>query len=320
MALRRSAFLASAAASVAVPSIMEAQALPKIRLAGTASQDIIGALYGIHGGVFRKYGLDVEYNYMNGGEAIMAAVVGGSLEIGKVAIFDIIRAHVKGVPIVVEAPSEIYRADEPDAALVVAKDSPIRKAADLNGQTLSSPGLGDFFAVASMAWIDANGGDSRTVKFVELPGRATAAAVASGRVVAGNLAEPILNDAIEGGTCRILGYQMSVFGKQYVATAYITTTMYAAQNADTLARFRKGLSEAATYANAHRPEMIPIIAQTTNVDPKQIAAMPPSMAGTVAQLHDARMFQPIIDEAVKYKVIDKGFPYAQLIDPAALTS
>jgi NitT/TauT family transport system substrate-binding protein len=247
-------------------------------------------------------------------------VVGGSLENGKVAIFDIIRAHARGVPIIVEAPSEIYRADEPDAALVVAKDSPIRKAADLNGQTLSSPGLGDFFAVASMAWIDANGGDSRTVKFVELPGRATVAAVASGRVVAGNLAEPILNDAIEGGTCRILGYQMSVFGKQYVATAYITTTTYAAQNADTLARFRKGLSEAATYANAHRAEMIPIIAQTTNVDPKQIAAMPPSMAGTVAQLHDARMFQPIIDEAVKYKVIDKGFPYTQLIDPAALAS
>ena len=292
--------------------------MPKIRLAGTASQDIIGALYGISGGVFHKYGVDVEYTYMNGGAAILAAVVGGSLDIGKVAIFDIIRAHAKGVPIVVEAPSEIYRADEPDAALVVAKDSPIRKAADLNGQTLSSPALGDFFAVASMAWIDANGGDSRTVKFVELPGRAVIAAIGAGRVVAGNLAEPILNDAIGGGTCRILGYQMSVFGKQYVATAYITTKVFAVQNADTLTRFRRGLSEAATYANAHRSEMIPIIAQTSNIDPKQIAAMPPSMAGTVAQLHDSRMFQPIIEQAVRYKVIERSFPYAELIDPAAL--
>lgn len=319
MTLRRSAFLASTAASVAAPNISRAQALPKIRLAGTASQDIIGALYGIHGGVFRKYGVDVEYRYMNGGAAILAAVAGGALEIGKVAIFDIIRAHAKGIPILVEAPSEIYRAEAPDAALVVAKDSPVRKAADLNGQTLSSPGLGDFFAVASMAWMDANGGDSKTVKFVELPGRAVVAAIASGRVVAGNLAEPILNDAIGSGACRILGYQMNVFGKQYCATAYITTTAFAQQNADTLARFRKALSEAATYANAHRAEMIPIIAETTNVDPKQIAAMAPSMAGTSAQLHDARMFQPVIDEAVKYKVIEKGFPYTELIDPAALT-
>lgn len=157
------------------------------------------------------------------------------------------------------------------------------------------------------------------MKFVELPGRAVIAAIGTGRVVAGNLAEPILNDAIGGGTCRILGYQMNVFGKQYVATAYITTTAFAAQNADTLTRFRRGLSEAATYANAHRPEMIPIIAQTSNIDPKQIAAMPPSMAGTVAQLHDPRMFHPIIEQAVKYKVIERSFPYTELIDPAALS-
>ena len=317
--MRRIAFLGSAAA-VAFPNIVAGQTLPKIRLAGTASQDIIGSLYGIRGGVFRKYGVDVEYTYMSGGEAILSALIGGSLEVGKVAIFDIIRAHAKGVPIVMEAPSEVYRADFPDAALVVAKDAPYKKASDLNGKTMSSPGLGDFFAVSNMAWMDANGGDSRTVKFVELPGRATIAAIGTGRVDAASLAEPVLNDAVESGTCRILGYTMNVFGKQFVATAYVSTAAYARENPDVLARWRKGLSEAATYANAHRAEMIPIIAQTTNVDAQKIAAMPPSMAGTVAQLRDAKLFQPLIDQAVKYKVIAQLFPYTDLIDPNALSA
>jgi ABC-type nitrate/sulfonate/bicarbonate transport system substrate-binding protein len=316
--LRRPAFLAATAAAIATPSLVAGQTLPMLRLGGSGSQDIIGSLFGIHGGVFRKYGLDVQYMQLNGGEVALAALLGGSLEIAKVAIFDIIRAHVKNVPIVVQAPSEIYRAEFPDAALVVARDSAIHKGADLNGKTLSSPALGDFFAVANKAWIDANGGDSRTVKFIELPGRATVAAIASGRIDAASLADPVLNDAIAGGVCRILGYSMNVFGKQYCATAYVTTTAYAAANGDVMARWRKALSEAAVYANAHRSEMIPIIAQATGVDAAVLALLPPSMAGTTEQLRDPKMFQPVIDEAVKYKVIPRSFPYTELIDPNAL--
>lgn len=314
---KRSAFLASTAAAVAVPNVILAQALPTLRVAGTASQDIIGTLYGIHGGVFRKYGLDVEYTYMGSGATVLAALLGGSLEIGKVVVFNLILAHGKNVPVLIEVPCAIYLADAPDAGTVVAKDSPIRNAADLNGKTLAVPALGDFFAVANMNWIDTNGGDSRTVKFVELSNRATVAALASGRVDAGTLVQPILGEAIAGGTARLLGYSMSV-SKEYAATAYVTTPSYAAQNADVLARFRRALSEASTYANGHRAEMIPILAQNTGVDPKEIARVSASTLGTAAQLRDSSLFQPVIDLAGRYKAIPKAFPYTELIDPKAL--
>jgi NitT/TauT family transport system substrate-binding protein len=317
--MRRSLFLASAATTVAVPNTAFGQAMMKVRLGSTASQDVIGALYGIAGGVFRKYGLDVEHAPMSGGAAIMAALLGGSLEIAKVAIFDIIRAHAKGVPIVMEGAAEIYHAEDPDAALVVAKNSPYKKAADLNGKTLSSPGLRDFFAIADMAWIDANGGDSRTAKFIELPGAATVAAIGAGRIDAASVAKPILTDAIQSGTCRILGYSMSVFGKQFCATGYVTTTAYAQQNPDVLARFRSGLVEASGYANVHTAEMIPIIAQLTGLEPQTIAAMPPTRIGAVAELRSAPMFQPIIDQAVKYNVIPTRFPFTEMMDPRALS-
>ncbi len=317
--MRRSAFVATAATAVSVPNIVLGQGMPKVRLGSTASQDVIGALYGVHAGVFQKYGVDVEHEHMTGGAAIMAALVGGSLEIGKVAIFDIIRAHAKGLPIVMEATAEIYHAEYPDAALVVAKNAPYKKAADLNGKTFSSPGLHDFFATADMAWMDANGGDSRTAKFVELPGAATVAAIAAGRIDAASIAKPVLTDAVQSGACRILGYSMSVFGKQFCATGYVATTAYAQANPDVLARFRNGLTEATAYSNAHIPEMIPLIVQLTGLEPQVIAAMPPIGIGAVAQLRNAAMFQPIIEQAVKYAVIPARFAFAEMMDPKALS-
>ena len=63
-------------------------------------------------------------------------------------------------------------------------------------QDLSVPALGDLYQIAIGAWIDQRGGDSRTVRFLELPHRAAAEAIASGRVDCANIAEPILSDAL----------------------------------------------------------------------------------------------------------------------------
>jgi hypothetical protein len=48
------------------------------------------------------------------------------------------------------------------------------------------------------ARIDQNGGDSRNVKYVELPGSATANPIVAGRVDAGMLSYPVLGEAEAG--------------------------------------------------------------------------------------------------------------------------
>jgi len=53
-------------------------------------------------------------------------------------------------------------------ALVVAKNSPLRTAKDLSGKTIAVNALLGIQQIAAEAWIDKNGGDSTTVKFVEL--------------------------------------------------------------------------------------------------------------------------------------------------------
>lgn len=318
--MNRATFLAASAAAtvMGVPPRLRAQGLTKIRVAGSPDQDIVATLWGMQGGLFQKYGLDVELTRMNSGAAVAAALLGGSLDVGKSSMFGLITGHVKGVPFVIEAPAALYRADTPDAALVVAKDSPIRGARDLNGKTLSVPALGDFFTVANSAWIDENGGDSRAVKFLELPHRAAAEAIAAGRVDAATLAEPILNDAVASGKCRVLAYSLNAIGKRFIVTCYFSAADYAGKNADALTRFRKAIFEASAYANAHQREMIPVIAKYSGIDPAVIASMPQTQVGSLANLKDSRMIQPLIDAAVKYKAIAQGFPAKDLIDPAAI--
>lgn len=197
---------------------------------------------------------------------------------------------------------------------MVAKDSPIQTARDLNGKVLASASLGDLFTTVNAAWMDQNGGDSKTVKYLELPGSATADAIAAGRVDAGTLADPILSEAVRTGKCRVLGYPQDVVGKVSIATAYFCTADFAAKNVATLSRFRKALDESAAYAAAHKPDMIPIVAKYSGIDAKNIVM--PSL-GHSSDLRDPRLTQPTIDIAAKYKAIPQPFAIKEMIDPNA---
>jgi NitT/TauT family transport system substrate-binding protein len=315
--IRRSVFLASAAAIALAPRNALAQGMAKLRISGSPDDDIIGVLWGIQGGIFAKHGLDVDLQSANSGGAVSAAVIGGSLEIGKSSVFPLLAAHTRGVPLVLEAPAAIWNTDAPRSALVVAKGSPIRSGHDLNGKTVSVPALGDLYQLSISAWIDQHGGDVRTVHFLELPHRAAAESIAAGRVDAANLAEPILNEALKSGKCEILGRAQDAISKHFVSTAYFCTADFAAKNVDVLSRFRRALYEADAYANANRGEMYSIIAKYSGVDREVLASMTPQVAATSPRQLNPRVVQPLIDAAAKYKAIPFQFSAKDIIDPNA---
>jgi NitT/TauT family transport system substrate-binding protein len=319
-AFRRAEFLGAGAAFVAVPGRLRAQTPAKIRMAASgAGEDIAVALWAVQSGLFQKYGLDVDVSRLNNSASVTAAVLGGALDIGKASLFGIILARGKGLPIVLEAAAALYSSSKPDTAMVVAKDSPIQNARDLNRKTIASASLGDLFTLLNSAWIDQNGGDSHTVKYLELPAPALADALVAGRVDAGSLPEPTLTDAVRSGKCRIIGYPNDVIGKLSVVTAYFCTTGFAAQNVAALRRFRKAMDESVAYVKAHQDEMNVLVAKYTGVDLKKLATKNSTLA-TSANLLDARLTQPTIDIAAKYNAIPKAFPARDMIDPNAFSA
>jgi NitT/TauT family transport system substrate-binding protein len=317
--LTRAALLAAAGAVCVAPSSVRAQNLTTIRVGAAPDHNIVAVLWGVQSGIFQRLGLNVEVQKSNSGTAVSSALAGGSIEIGKANVLALSNAHLRGIPFVLQAPGSLYSSvppDVPSSSFVVAKDSPVSSGRDLNGKTVAVTALGDLYMVAGAAWIDQNGGDSRTVRFLELPNTATADAIAAGRVEAATLAYPALGDALGSGKCRSIGHSFDAIAKRFISTFYFSTADYAKKNGDVLAAFRKGLAESVIYCNAHSAEITPLLAKFIGMDPKAVAAMPREDLWSSL---DVRLIQPVIDTAARYKGIPRAFPAREFIDPAALT-
>jgi NitT/TauT family transport system substrate-binding protein len=314
--MRRASFVASSAVAAFAPAIAVGQASTTIRLASAPDEDVIGALWGIEGGGFRRVGLDVQIQRANSGAAVAAAVAGGSLEVGKSSLISLLAARNRGLPFVLIAPSGIYTAEHPVVALVVAKNSPFKTGKDLDGKVLAVPALNDLNAIAMQAWIDKNGGDSSSAKFLELITSAIPDAIASGRVDAGNIGSPTLDVAMAERKVRILGRSFTAIAPRFMQACYFASTEYIAKNRDVVNRFRRVIAESGAYANDHHDQMAPVIAKFTGMEAKVIAAQPKQLVGTVI---DLKLIGPLVDAAKKYKAIPASFDTATMIDPAALT-
>lgn len=313
----RPAFLLEGMAALGVAALRAsagAADLKTITLGTAPDIDNIGALWGIKSGTFERAGLDVKLQTLQSGGAVVPAVIGGSLDIGKSNVFSLIAAHVKGIPLRLQAIADIYDSKHPNAAFVVAKNSPIRGPRDLAGKTLASPAIGDSASTISFAWINAGGGDAKLSKHIELPMSLIPNAIASGTIDGALLQEQFFQAALDSGKFRVLGYPFGTIGKYFGITYYFTTKAYAEANADVLKRFRKGLSDATTYAIAHRNEMLPIIADFTKMDRSVIDKMDLDVGVGMAP----EPLQTVIDFIARSQVPPAPFPATDMIDPAAL--
>jgi NitT/TauT family transport system substrate-binding protein len=310
--MSRPAFLAGSLAALAAPA--PAADLTTVRVAGTPDADIVGALWGVRSGIFQRAGLDVQVQRLNSGAAVSAGVIGGSVDIGKSSVFGLIAAYVKGVPLVLEAVADVYDANAPNTGFVVAKTSSINGPRDLAGKTIASPALGDLFSTVTAAWIDANGGNSRATNFVELPIPLVVNAIAAGRVDGAMMVNPYLQQAKDGGMCRTIGYPFNIIAKFFGVTYYFCSKAYAQANTDVVARFRRGVAQASTYALAHKSEMSAVIVDYTKLDHALIDKLPLGIGVGM----DQAPLQAVIDFAARIKSIPASFPASDIIDPTAL--
>jgi NitT/TauT family transport system substrate-binding protein len=289
-------------------------ALVPVRVGTNAADDVTPLLWAKATGMFAKAGLDVQIQKLTSGSAVTAAVLGGTLDIGRSSLLPLISARSRGVGLVVVAPAELAIGEDQSAALIVLKDSPITSGRDLNGKTLPSPSLRDYFEVSTRAWIDANGGDSKTVKFIELPISSDLAALESGRIVAAALPNPFLQNALATGKMRILGRPNTAIAKRFLVTAWCATEAFVAQNRDALLKFTQTLHDSTVYTNAHESETVAVTAPFWGVDPSVLTSMARSPSAFTV---DPKDIQPLIDAAFRYGVIEKPMRAETLISPVA---
>ena len=301
-------FCALLALAATAPAM--AQTLPNVKVATTPIDVGAEVLYANDMGFFKKHGLSVDVQFIDNGAAIASAVASGAIDIAQGNVVTLATAHDKGLPFVVVAPAALYSSTSPTSALIVAKNAPYKTAKDLNGKTIGITGVKNITQISLMDWMDQNGGDSSTVKFIELKFSEMGPAVAAGRIDAGVTAEPDLTDAVASGTARILAPVYNAVASTFIIGAWFTTSDWAKAHPDVLARYVAAIDDAGAWANKNQAASAKILEKYTKIESK------PGMKRVLfPEKSDLTLMQPVIDATAKYKVIKAPFPASDLAAP-----
>jgi NitT/TauT family transport system substrate-binding protein len=297
----------AAAASVAAPTRVRSATLTPIKVGVANDEDFAEGYYAKDKGFFEQAGLDADLTSMANGGALTAAVVSGSLDIVTTNSGSMSTAHARGVPLVLLFPAGLYESAKTTAALMVMKNSPIQSAKDLTGKKVAMTTLNTLYHVSTRNWIDANGGDSSQVQFIEIPLSIHLIALRDGRVDAAAMVEPWVSPAKP--EARMLGVPYDSIGKRFMIAGWVTTQDYITRNPATVKAFVSAIRKTADWANTHPAEIPPILARNLKVPLEQITSIPRATMGTAL---DPALIQPVIDAEYRYKLLPKSFSAAEL--------
>jgi NitT/TauT family transport system substrate-binding protein len=306
---RRTALTLGAAAVAAplIPARVRAQTRP-IRIALVPIDNNALPFFAQEMGFFAKAGLAADVQQMQSGAAMTAAVAGGSIDIASSNIVQLAQAHERHLPFTLVAPAGVYLPQAATTVLMTPVNTPLKTAKDLSGKTIAVTGLKSIAQYAPMAWVDKNGGDSKTVKFVEMPVQEMPDAMAAGRIDAAVVQEPFIAGA-KLKNAKIFADVFGAIGPSYLISAYFGTGDWAKANPDTVKAFQRVMHDTAAWANKNHAKTADILVNVLHVD----ANVVPTMTRAIfAETLLPSQIQPPIDVAVKYGGIAE-FPASELI-------
>ena len=269
MKFTRSTFLRSSAALAAGASAQHALraeaagALTPLKVGASPIDPMGVAFYAKDQGFFERAGLDVTIVQLQGGGAgPTTGILAGALDIAIVDPTVLAAAHLHGVNFKLIAPGAIATPETRTDQIGVAIDSPIAKASDLNGKTIGLVELQSLQQTLVMAWVEKNGGDPKSLKFVEVPFPVMADAVVQHRVDAAALTEPFLT--FGRGKVRGLGNMLDGVAQRFIILAFFSSDSWLKANAAAATTFATVIRQSAVWANAHPSESAQILVRNSS--------------------------------------------------------
>jgi NitT/TauT family transport system substrate-binding protein len=315
-AFSRSAFMAGLPAiALAASNAGIARAAGNVSLqVGLAPTDATSQIfYAIDRGMFRSAGIDVTVNVLQNSGAVDSALSSGAVDIAASSVAVVANAFQRGISLRFIGTGCVYTsAVAPTANIVVAKDSPLHSAADLNGKLIAVNGLKDITQIAPQAWLDKNGADLSSIKFVEIPFGTMPLALAQGRVAAANLTSSFIARAKD--QVRILGNALGAIGDRYLVIGWVATDSWLQKNPELARRVVGVMAQSATWANGHQQESAQILAPHLKVTPEEIASVSRAVFDDRPRMSPS-LVQPVIDAAVKYGALEHAMPATNVIWP-----
>jgi NitT/TauT family transport system substrate-binding protein len=300
--------------TTASATLAATQLIPPVARAATAlnvgvgpDEDFAEGYYANDANFFQQAGIQANLTEFSSGAALSAGAVSGALDVATTNMGSIITAYGHSVPLQIVAPGAIYSNTELSAALIVAKESSIRSAADLRGKIIAVSTLNTLYHTSVRNWIDKNGGSSADVRFVEMPLSTHLPSLVGGRIDAAASVEPWLSQA--KSQTRVLGDPYSSVANRFLISCWVANAAWCDANHSTLDSFRAVMRKTAVWANQNPKQTAAILAKYFKVDLAIVQAIPRTEMGVTLE---PKLVQPVIDMLVRYKLAPSEFDASSL--------
>jgi NitT/TauT family transport system substrate-binding protein len=268
---------------------------------------------GIKQGFFKQERLRLETQFAEGGAAIIPSVQKGDTQFGfgnTISLF-IARARGLQLPIVAAGQVSPEEESEDETAIMVPRDSPIRRIQDLEGKKIAVNTLQNIATLSIEASLDAAGVDPKSIEFLEVPFPESLPAIQSGKVDAAFFGEPFTTLADRAGA-RVIFRPFSAGVPRGQIGAYMTSESYAEENSDVVERFARAIERSNRYVIENPDAVRTAVVDFTEV-PAEIAnkmrlpVFVPSIEGPA--------LQRLADVAERFGLLEERLDTSEMLRP-----
>jgi NitT/TauT family transport system substrate-binding protein len=250
-------------------------------------------------GYFQAEGLTVKFQQMQGGAAIIPAMVGGDVQIGFSNYVSLMLAKQNGIDLRIIA--EGVRAKPEFSGVMVMPGSDIKAAADLAGKKVAVNTLNNIGTLIVNETVKVAGGDPKTIEYVELPLPDMGATLERGDIDAAWVVEPFTTNL--KATLKAVPVVDPYSGptdKLHVA-GYTVTSDFAEKNPNTVAAFVRALSKVVTDIQADQTKATSVVPEYTQI-PAEVASQvtPPEYVNPQV---DATQLQRVADMMLSQQML-----------------
>lgn len=295
-----------------------AWAQTKLQVGTMKIGDLSPFFIAVERGFFKDAGLDINITAMVGGAAIQPALASGALNIGWSNVISVYQGYLEGFDYRFIANGAINKRGTNDVfGFQVAEDSNIKSARDLVGKTVAVNTLSNIMQAACAHWIDNNGGDSSKVKWVEVPFPQMEAALVQKHIDAFGAVEPFVTVPSKvNKKTRVLGHPLGGIAPRLLIASYFSSDAWTQKNGDAVKAFITAVNRGIDAHNANPEEAKATIAKHTGLKPEflKLVALP-AFEKSILESD----LQPLMEAALRYKLINRKFPPREVISKYALS-
>ncbi len=205
----------------------------------------------------------------------MPQLLSGGLQVAQMDTITFLQARTQGLPVhIIAANGEQSTDGKPGqqsaGSIVTTPDSPITSPKDLVGKKVGVPGIKTQVWMNIRAIVDADGGDSGQIEFVEVPPAQMIDLLTRGTIDAAIPSEPLASGSIANGVVKFIRNTDVPGNKGVPSSVYVATGDFVDRNRDAINKFVSCVQDAAEDVNGNPDLAAEIARERLGYKPEQL--------------------------------------------------